>query len=137
MKDRLPSSVDDELSLFDRFASRVGQFVSRAPFFAAAVMIVVVWLIEGAVLMAMNGPEAFLAQTYQLQINTVTTVITFLLVALLQNTQARDNEAIHEKLNALAQGLADLMDEHPELDTDTEELRKAVGLEKRVGSDDG
>ena len=137
----LPSSVSDQLGLFDRFATVVGRLVSRAPFFAAAVAIVIAWLIEGLVLMATKGPSAFLEQTYQLQINTVTTVITFLLVALLQNTQARDNVAIQDKLNAVAEGLSVLMDkvhsdEKDDLQEALKELRDAVGLETRVGSDD-
>ena len=139
--DRLPSSVSDRLGLFDRFASGVGRLVSRAPFFAAAVAIVVAWLIEGAFKMAAEGPRAFLDQTYQLQINTVTTVITFLLVALLQNTQARDNVALQDKLNAIAEGLSVLMDkvhsdDKDELRDAMRELRDAVGLEEKVGSDD-
>ena len=137
----LPSSVSDQLGLFDRFATVVGRLVSRAPFVAAAVAIVIAWLIEGLVLMATKGPSAFLEQTYQLQINTVTTVITFLLVALLQNTQARDNVAIQDKLNAVAEGLSVLMDkvhsdEKDDLQEALKELRDAVGLETRVGSDD-
>lgn len=140
-KDRMPSSVSKDLTLFDRFATRVGRFVSRAPFFAAAVFVVVAWLVEGAVRVVISGPKAFIDQTYQLQINTVTTVITFLLVALLQNTQARDNEAMQEKLNALAEGLSQLMDktasnEHDELRRAVTELRAAVGLETWVGADD-
>jgi|EndMetStandDraft_3_1072993.scaffolds.fasta_scaffold95554_2 low affinity Fe/Cu permease len=139
--DRLPSSVSDRLGLFDRFATHVGHLVSRAPFFAAAVAIVVAWLVEGAFKMAAEGPRAFLDQTYQLQINTVTTVITFLLVALLQNTQARDNVALQDKLNAIAEGLSVLMDkvhsdEKEELQDALRELRDAVGLEDKVGSKD-
>ena len=57
--------------------------------------------------------------TWQLIINTVTTTVTFLLVALLQNTQKRADEAVQHKLNAVADGLADLMEalseEHPPL----------------------
>jgi low affinity Fe/Cu permease len=139
--DRMPSSVSSQLDLFDRFATSVGKFVSRAPFFAAAVGIVLAWLIEGAVRVGMKGPSSFIDQSYQLQINTVTTVVTFLLVALLQNTQARDNEAVQEKLNAIAEGLSSLMDkvdsdQHDELTADIEELRQAVGLEEIVGADD-
>lgn len=55
--------------------------------------------------------------TWQLIINTITTIVTFLLVALLQNTQKRADEAVQHKLNAVADGLADLMEalaeEHP------------------------
>jgi low affinity Fe/Cu permease len=139
--DRLPSSVSDRLGLFDRFASRVARLVSRAPFFAAAVAIVVAWLIEGVFKVAADGPRAFLANTFQLQINTVTTVITFLLVALLQNTQARDNVALQDKLNAIAEGLSVLMakvhsDDKDELQDALRELRDAVGLEEKVGAED-
>jgi len=55
--------------------------------------------------------------TWQLIINTITTIVTFLLVALLQNPQKRADEAVQHKLNAVADGLADLMEalaeEHP------------------------
>lgn len=139
--DRLPSSVSGRLGLFDRFATKVSHLVSRAPFFAAAVAIVIAWLIEGIFKMAAEGPRAFLDQTYQLQINTVTTVITFLLVALLQNTQARDNVALQDKLNAIAEGLSVLMDkvhsdEKDDLQDALRELRAAVGLEDKVGAED-
>ncbi|WP_306672647.1 MULTISPECIES: low affinity iron permease family protein [Rhodococcus] len=76
--------------------------------------------------------------TWQLIINTVTTIVTFLLVALLQNTQKRSDDAIQHKLNAIADGLADLMAqlsrEHPGLQVDCQELRAAVGLEHREGA---
>jgi hypothetical protein len=60
---------------------------------------------------------------------------TFLLVALLQNTQKRADEATQHKLNAIADSLSDLMSKlavsHPELLDDCDELRRAVGLEER------
>jgi hypothetical protein len=71
---------------------------------------------------------------WQLIINTVTTIITFLLVALLQNTQERSNNAIQAKLNAIADSLADLMNAQG-LEKDAKELRSAVGLEDRESSD--
>ncbi|MDQ1552114.1 MAG: hypothetical protein QOD50_1536, partial [Actinomycetota bacterium] len=64
----------------------------------------------------------------------VTTIITFLLVALLQNTQERSNNAVQGKLNAIADSLADLMQAQG-LDKDAAELRSAVGLEDRESSD--
>lgn len=141
VEEGMPSSVSKHLGLFDRFATEVGRLVSRAPFFAGAVLIVVAWLVEGVFLVAQDGPRAFLQQSFQLQINTVTTVITFLLVALLQNTQARDNVAIQDKLNAIAEGLSELMDKTPsdeqeELHQAVSELRAAVGLEAFVGAED-
>jgi len=118
-------------SFFDRFAGRSSEFVSRAPF-TFCVLLVVAW-----------APTYFLVgnfDTYQLIINTPTTIITFLLVALLQNTQKRGEKALQRKLDAVADGLADLMEhfaeEDPErraakedLSGDIEDLRAAVGLE--------
>ena len=76
--------------------------------------------------------------TWRLIINTVTTIVTFLLVALLQNTQKRADEAVQHKLNAVADGLADLMEalaeDHRRLHVDSTELRHAVGLEERESS---
>jgi low affinity Fe/Cu permease len=138
----MPSSVHPDLGFFDRFADRAAALVSRAPFFAASVLLVVAWLIEGVVRIAVEGSfRAFISDTYQLQINTLTTIITFLLVALLQNTQTRADKATQEKLNAIADALGDLMmkiepAEDAELERDVEELRAAVGLEEIVGADD-
>lgn len=119
-----------ELGLFDRFATVVAGFVARAWFFTLCAGVVVVW-----------APSYLLIKnldTYQLIINTFTTIVTFLLVALLQNTQSRDSKAIHRKLNAIADGLADLMESHSgddgTLDRDIHELKQAVGLEHREGS---
>jgi low affinity Fe/Cu permease len=75
--------------------------------------------------------------TWQLIINTVTTIVTFLMVALLQNSQTRADLAVQHKLNAIADGLADLMtasargDLREALERDVRELRAAVGLEAR------
>ena len=123
-------------TLFDRFAGRSAEFVSRAPFFTFCVLLVVLW-----------APTYFLVgnfDTYQLLINTPTTIITFLLVALLQNTQKRSEQALQHKLDAVADGLADLMEhfaahDDPErraakedLAGDIEDLRAAVGLEGEI-----
>ena len=97
----MPSDVTPDLSLFDRFATASAQFASRAWFFAFCVLLVILWL-----------PTYFLVgtvDTWQLIINTITTIVTFLLVALLQNTETRADEATQDKLNALAQGLSVLM----------------------------
>lgn len=138
----MPSSANPELGFFDRFADRAAALVSRAPFFAASVLLVIAWLIEGVVRISVKGSfRAFIDDTYQLQINTLTTIITFLLVALLQNTQTRADTATQEKLNAIADALGDLMTKvetsgDSELEKDVEELRDAVGLEKTIGTKD-
>jgi low affinity Fe/Cu permease len=135
-----PSGVTGKIGFFDRFAGRASEIVSRAPFFAFCLALVVLWLIEGVFRMLSSGADAFLGDSYQLQINTTTTIITFLLVALLQNSQTRSDRAAQHKLNAIADGLADLMNHLAER-TDDEELRKdihelktAIGLEKRETS---
>jgi hypothetical protein len=68
---------------------------------------------------------------WQLLINTATTIVTFLLVALLQNSQTRNNQATQHKLNAIADGLADLMEyvggENQALQREVHELKLAVG----------
>lgn len=137
----MPSEIDDHVGPFDRFAGAAGKLVSRAPFFAASVTLVIAWLIEGVVrVLSGGGFQAVLSNTYQLQINTLTTIITFLLVALLQNTQTRGDDATQQKLNAIADALADFMEQQADQDGDDdlrhdlEELRKAVGLEEREGT---
>jgi low affinity Fe/Cu permease len=137
-----PSAVTGEVGFFDRFAGKASDIVSRAPFFAFCLGLVALWAIEGIVRMLASGPEAFLDDTFQLQINTTTTIITFLLVALLQNSQTRSDRAVQQKLNAIADGLADLMGHQAEraddedLRRDIRELRAAVGLEKRETTGD-
>lgn len=130
MPQDMPSSVSGELSFFDRFATTAAKFASRAWFFALCVLLILVW-----------APSYLLVgdiDTWQLIINTATTIITFLLVALLQNSQRRSDEAVQHKLNALADGLAELMGSqapgNPEMDRNIEELRRAVGLERRESS---
>jgi low affinity Fe/Cu permease len=137
-----PSEVTSELGFFDRFAGRASDIVSRAPFFALCLGLVGVWLLEGVARVVSGGWEGFLDDSYQLQINTTTTIITFLLVALLQNTQTRSDRALHHKLDTIADGLADLMehvadrDDDDDLRGDIVELKAAIGLELREGSKD-
>jgi low affinity Fe/Cu permease len=118
--------------LFDRFAERSAHLASRAPFFAFCVVLILVWV----------PSIAFLSiDTWQLIINTATTIITFLMVALLQNTQTRTDKATQDKLNAIADALADFMgrvadkEDLPGMRRDVEELKDAVGLEKRETTD--
>lgn len=106
----MPTDVSSRVGFFDRFAGLASRVASRAPFFAFCILLVLLWLLQGAVSVAVSGHvSSFLDSKYQLEINTTTTVITFLLVALLQNSQSRDDHATQHKLNAIADGLADLM----------------------------
>ena len=133
-----PSEVSSRVGFFDRFAGVAAKLASRAPFFAFCLLLVLLWLVQGIFLLfSQGGGHAFLDAKYQLEINTTTTIITFLMVALLQNSQTRTDQATQHKLNAIADGLADLMDhldsEHPEstLEKDMMELRAAIGLETK------
>lgn len=122
----LPSDVSSHVGRFDRFASAVTAVVSRAAFFAFAVLLVVVW-----------APSYWLfgtVDTWQLVINTATTIGTWLLVALLQNSQTRADQATQHKLNAVASALAGLMEDQDVDPRLVRELRRAVGLEQRESS---
>lgn len=137
----MPSEVSSRVGFFDRFAGLAAKLASRAPFFAVCLLLVLVWLVQGVILVLSKGSfHAFLNAQYQLEINTTTTIITFLLVALLQNSQTRTDQATQHKLNAIADGLADLMEhlatQFPDtsLDEDMQELRDAIGLETREGT---
>ncbi|MDT7617546.1 MAG: hypothetical protein QOG20_6080 [Pseudonocardiales bacterium] len=111
----------DQRNLFDRFATAVSDWTSRALFFVLCLLLVLLWAPSIVLLDSVD--------TWQLIINTVTTIVTFLLVALLQNTQKRADGAVQDKLNAIADALADLMDDtHRQ---DARDLRAAVGLEDR------
>ncbi len=134
----MPSEIDHRIGFFDRFAGWASRLASRAPFFSFCLFLVLAWMAEGVVrVLAGGGIEAVLDDKYQLQINTTTTIITFLMVALLQNSATRADQAIQHKLNAVADALADLMDRTAEryddddLRQDIHELRAAVGLEER------
>jgi len=75
---------------------------------------------------------------WQLIINTLTSIVTFLLVALLQNSQTRNMRALNRKLDAVAEGVADIMRFHQgqdsDLSDDIAELEEAVGLETRIST---
>jgi hypothetical protein len=137
----MPSEVSTRVGFFDRFAGLAAKLASRAPFFAFCLLLVILWLVQGVALIVSKGsPSAFLDSRYQLEINTTTTIVTFLMVALLQNSQTRTDQATQHKLNAIADGLADLMEHMAAkssdavLDEDMKELRDAVGLETREGT---
>ena len=80
-------------SAFTRLAKKASTFTGRPACFALALGIIVVW--------AVTGPLFKFSDTWQLVINTGTTIITFLMVFLIQNTQNRDTEAMQIKLDEL------------------------------------
>lgn len=122
-----PAEFSDHVGWFDRFADSISNFAARSWFFFCCLLLVVIW-----------APSYFFVgdlDTWQLLINTPTTVITFLLVALIQNTQTRSDKALQGKGNALAHAVLKLLDasghgESPE----AEDLRASIGLEVRASS---
>src|SRR4051812_27030461 len=123
----MPSDVSQRVGAFDTFAGWSSKVASRATFFGFCVALVVVWAPTILVLRDID--------TWQLIINTITTIVTFLMVALLQNSQTRSDQALQHKLNSIADALADLMafvhsdGNDRDLQEDLSELRAAVGLE--------
>ena len=117
-------------AIFDRAAQATAKQCGRPHTFALAVAVVILW--------AITGPLFGFSDTWQLVINTGTTIVTFLMVFLIQNTQNRDTEALQLKIDELIRvtelarnrliNLEDLTEE--ELDKVKEELVKLAVLEK-------
>lgn len=80
-------------SLFEKFATWATHATGSSPAFLGAVAVVILW--------AVSGPFFNFSETWQLVINTGTTIITFLMVFLIQKAQNKDSKAIHLKLNEL------------------------------------
>ena len=85
--------ASDELSWFARAANAISHAAGRPIAFIVSVLIVVAW--------AVCGPVFHYSDTWQLVINTGTTIITFLMVFLIQNSQNRDGAALQAKLDEL------------------------------------
>jgi low affinity Fe/Cu permease len=84
--------------IFRRFAKTTAALVGSPWSFILAVLLIVVW--------ALLGPMFHYSDTWQLVINTSTTIVTFLVVFLIQNTQNRDARALHLKLDELLRAVA-------------------------------
>lgn len=84
--------------IFRRIAHKVSEVVGSAWAFIIALLVVIVW--------AVTGPIFGFSNTWQLFINTTTTILTFLIVFLIQNTQNRDAKAMHLKLDELIKSIA-------------------------------
>jgi len=78
---------------YSQFAKAAAHFCGKPRVFVFAVLVVVAWMV--------TGPMFHFSDTWQLVINTGTTIVTFLMVFLIQNTQNRDTEAIQLKLDEL------------------------------------
>jgi low affinity Fe/Cu permease len=106
---------------FRVFARRSSSMLGSAWAFTAALLVIVIWLV--------TGPVFHFSNTWQLIINTATTIITFLMVFLIQNTQNRDAKAVHLKLDELIRAIKNARNELVDLeDLSDEELK---GLEEQ------
>jgi low affinity Fe/Cu permease len=102
---------------FRVFAQRCASMLGSAWAFTGAVLVILVWLI--------TGPTFHFSDTWQLIINTATTVITFLMVFLIQNTQNRDAKAMHLKLDEIIRALKGARNQLVDLeDLSDEDLKK-------------
>jgi low affinity Fe/Cu permease len=102
---------------FRIFAHQASLVLGSAWVFVGAVLIIGVWVL--------TGPAFHFSDTWQLIINTATTVITFLMVFLIQNTQNRDTKAVHLKLDELIRAIKSARNELVDLeDLSDDELKK-------------
>jgi len=84
---------DGSKDVFTRFTSFISMAMGRPWIFVAALALLIIW--------ALSGPILGFSDTWQLIVNTTTTIITFLMVFIIQNTQNRDNLALNIKLDAM------------------------------------
>lgn len=88
-----PPDGDSRPDVVTRFTTKTAKILGHAWVFIAAVAVLIIW--------ACPGPLLGFSDTWQLVINTSTTIVTFLVVFIIQNTQNRDTAALHLKLDAL------------------------------------
>lgn len=114
-------------NVFEKFSSRVAAATGRPAAFVIAAAIIVVW--------AVTGPIFNWSDTWQLVINTGTTIVTFLMVFLIQNAQNRDASAIQAKLDELIRAVHNARNEFIGIEhlTETELREVLVALEELGG----
>jgi low affinity Fe/Cu permease len=118
---------------FRVFARRSSVVLGSAWAFAGAILIIVVW--------ALTGPTFHFSDTWQLIINTGTTIVTFLMVFLIQNTQNRDAKAVHLKLDEIIRALKgarnQLVDLEKLSDEELDKLEKQFEQLRKRAQNDG
>lgn len=116
------SKREQDQDFFTRFASHASSLLGRPWIFSAALVVLILW--------AISGPLLGFSDTWQLIINTSTTIITFLMVFIIQNTQNRDSLAVNIKLDTIMEklGISDneLLEAEDESDKKLEIEKKHV-----------
>ena len=114
--------------LFERVAQAVASWAGRPPAFITAFAVVLIW--------GITGPLFNFSNTWQLVINTGTTIVTFLMVFLIQNAQNRDAGAIQAKLDEIIRATTDARNEFIGIEHLTEkELQRIRTMLEREGGD--
>ena len=108
---------------FRRFSHRTAELVGTPGAFCLALLAIVLWIA--------SGPVFHFSDTWQLVINTATTIVTFLMVFLIQNSQNRDARAFHLKLNELIRGVVGARTELVDLESLTDEELETMHAEFR------
>jgi low affinity Fe/Cu permease len=115
--------------MFSKFAQGLARWMGSPNIFLLAVVLVCVW--------AATGPWFHYNEAWQLVINTSTTIITFLMVFLIQNTQNRDTDVMHLKVDELLRATKDAQNALLSLDSlDEEELHQLRKKYKALGTDE-
>lgn len=117
----------DGRDTFEKFVEAVNQIVSRGPFFAVILVAIVLW--------GVSYPLWSSTTKWELALHTGSSILSLILLVLLENAGRRAGEASQEKLNVIAEALSDLMTsraaDDPSLEDSVIKLRQAVGLEER------
>ena len=106
---------------FSKFSHRIAELTGSPQAFILAVLTVIVW--------AILGPRFNYSENWQLVINTGTTIITFLMVFLIQSAQNRDSKAVHLKLNELIKGVKGARNEMVNLEEASDEELEILHIE--------
>lgn len=118
-----PSDVTEERTWFDALADVMSNVVAKAPFFLVCTAFIVLW--------AAAGPVVDFSHKWVDTLVIAASLVTFFMVALLENEAWRANKATQRKLNAIASALAEVMENADINPEHVRQLNSAVGLEKR------